>query len=131
MSESPHGFYDKLAQKRSDSPELQECVRETINNLIQKQTSSPRPGILLGKIQSGKTRAFLGAIAEGFDRGYDIALIITKGTKSLVKQTVHRVRTDFHEFIEADQVQAYDIMAPPSLTPYELQQKLILVAKRG
>lgn len=30
-----------------------------------------RPGMLLGKIQSGKTRAFLGVIARAFDRGYD------------------------------------------------------------
>ena len=37
-------------------------------------TSSDRPGILLGKIQSGKTRAFLGVIAEAFDNGYDIAV---------------------------------------------------------
>ena len=31
--------------------------------------------MLLGKIQSGKTRAFLGIIARCFDRGFNVAII--------------------------------------------------------
>jgi hypothetical protein len=41
--------------------------------------------MLLGKIQSGKTKMFLGAIALGFDNGFDVAIILTKGTKALAK----------------------------------------------
>ena len=40
-----------------------------------------KPGLLLGKIQSGKTRAFVGVMALGFDKGIDICVILTKGTK--------------------------------------------------
>jgi hypothetical protein len=73
----------------------------------------------------------LGVIGLAFDRGYEIAVILTKGTKSLTKQTLKRVREDFREFIQADQVQVFDIMnLPENLTPYELNQKLILVVKK-
>ena len=123
-------FYDQLAAKRGDSKELIEKVNEAVQKLLEQSTSTRRPGMLLGKIQSGKTRAFLGIIARCFDRGYDVAVILTKGTKSLARQTVSRVRDDFSEFIDADQVQVYDIMTLPSLTPYELSQKLIFIVKK-
>lgn len=86
--------------------------------------------MLLGKVQSGKTRAFLGIIAKSFDNDYDVAVILTKGTRSLAKQTMMRVRDDFSEFLQRDQVQAYDIMSMPELTLYELNQKLILIVKK-
>jgi hypothetical protein len=80
-------FYDQLAAKRGDSKELIEKVNEAVQKLLEQSTSTRRPGMLLGKIQSGKTRAFLGIIARCFDRGYDVAVILTKGTKSLARQT--------------------------------------------
>src|SRR6185369_8782317 len=85
---------------------------------------------LLGRVQSGKTRAFLGVIARAFDRGYDIAVILTKWTKFLAEQTLSRVKEDFREFIAADQVDVFDILSVPDLTPYELNRKLIFVVKK-
>lgn len=115
------GFYDQLAAKRGDSPSLI-ATQETLQKLEDQNTSTKKPGVLLGKIQSGKTRAFLGFIAGAFDRGYDVAIILTKGTKSLARQTLRRVKDDFSEFLTLDQVQVFDIMALPHLTPYELSQ---------
>ncbi len=123
-------FYDQLAGKRADPPELRAAVEEVLNQLQKEATSRQRPGILLGRVQSGKTRAFLGVIARAFDRGYDIAVILTKGTKSLAEQTLSRVKEDFREFITADQVDVFDILAVPDLTPYELSRKLIFVVKK-
>ncbi|MGO9640633.1 MAG: Z1 domain-containing protein [Candidatus Acidiferrales bacterium] len=124
-------FYQTIAERRGDSTELQACVRETIEKLQQLETSSSKPGILLGKIQSGKTRAYLGVIGLAFDQGYDVAIILTKGTKSLAKQTLKRVREDFRSFLASDEVQVFDIMSlPDNLTPYELSQKIILVVKK-
>jgi Z1 domain-containing protein len=125
------GFYETIAARREDSTDLQACVRETLEKLGQQATSSSKPGILLGKIQSGKTRAYLGVIGLAFDQGYDIAVILTKGTRSLAKQTLKRVREDFRPFLQADTVQVFDIMSlPENLTPYELSQKIILVVKK-
>lgn len=124
------GFYDVLAAERGDLPELAAKVHETVEKLRAEDTSSRRPGILLGKVQSGKTRAYLGIIARAFDVGYDVAVILTKGTKSLVKQTLSRVRQDYASFIAVDKLQVHDIMALPELTPYELEQKLVFIVKK-
>lgn len=87
--------------------------------------------MLLGKIQSGKTKTFLAVIALAFDNGFDIALILTKGTKALAKQTLARVQREFATFHAQDQLQMFDVMTVPTgLTPYELNQKLIFVAKK-
>lgn len=123
-------LYDQLAAKRADPPELKATVEEVLSQLQKQSTSTNRPGILLGKVQSGKTRAFLGIVARAFDRGTDVAIILTKGTKSLAEQTLSRVKEDFREFIAADQVDVYDILAVPDLTPYELNRKLIFVVKK-
>ena len=106
-------------------------MEEVLDHLQKWQaTSTKRPGILLGRVQSGKTRAFLGVMARAFDKGYDVAIILTKGTKSLAEQTLSRVKEDFREFIAADQVEVFDILAVPDLTPYELTHKLIFVVKK-
>lgn len=123
-------FYDQLATKRGDPQELREKIEEVVRELQKEATSTKRPGILLGRVQSGKTRAFLGVIARAFDKGYDVAIILTKGTKSLAEQTLSRVKEDFREFIAGDQVDVYDILSVPDLTPYELARKLIFIVKK-
>lgn len=129
-SEAIELFYDQLASKRGDPQELRDKVEEVLEKLGTEATSLKKPGILLGHVQSGKTRAYLGVMARAFDRGYDIAIILTKGTKSLAEQTMSRVKEDFGEFIAADQVEVFDILAVPELTPYELGHKLIFVVKK-
>jgi hypothetical protein len=123
-------FYDQLASKRGDPPELRLKVEEVVDKLQSQATSTRRPGILLGRVQSGKTRAYLGVIARAFDKGFDIAIILTKGTKSLAEQTLSRVKEDFREFVAADKVEIFDILAVPDLTPYELTHKLVFVVKK-
>ena len=102
-------------------------MEETVTKLLANQTSMDRPGMLLGKIQSGKTRAFIGIVALAFDNGYDMAIILTKGTKVLAQQTYQRLRSDFAEFIESDDIQLFDIMnIPENLPPYILGKKIIM-----
>lgn len=87
--------------------------------------------MLLGKIQSGKTKTFLAIIALCFDNGFDAAIVLTKGTKALTRQTLQRIRGEFAHFQERDILQAFDIMTVPGgLTGYELNQKLIFVSKK-
>lgn len=105
-------------------------VEETVAHLADASTSVRSPGMLLGKIQSGKTRAFLGIIARCFDRGYGVAVILTKNNVSLTQQTLTRVKEDFRELIAAEEVLADDIMCLPSLEAYELNKCLILIVKK-
>lgn len=124
-------MFNRLVQKRQDTDDLIQCMENAVDELLQKDTSSQKPGILLGKIQSGKTRAFIGIMALSFDNGYDATIILTKGTKALVKQTVQRMEKDFTEFITEDKVDVFDIMVmPDNLTAYERNKKLIIIVKK-
>jgi hypothetical protein len=123
-------YYDQMALRRGDDPELIAKVEETVAHLVAADTSARSPGMLLGKIQSGKTRAFLGVIARCFDGEYGVAIILTKNNVSLAQQTLTRVREDFRELIAADEVLAEDIMSLPDLEGYELRKKMILVVKK-
>ncbi|MFJ3461569.1 Z1 domain-containing protein [Achromobacter spanius] len=124
------GFYARLRQMRNDDEQLQKCIENVVDQL--DNASSPeKPGMLLGKIQSGKTRAFLGVVARAFDREYDVAIVLTKGTKTLANQTVKRIGRDFKAFIDNDEILLFDVMqAPDPLTKSELRRKIIIVAKK-
>lgn len=124
------GFYAQLRDERGDDEALQHCIEAVVDQL-ETAVDPDKPGMLLGKIQSGKTRAFLGIIARAFDRGFDIAIVLTKGTKTLASQTVKRIGRDFKEFIDDDLIVLFDIMsAPEALTKPELRRKIIIVAKK-
>ena len=126
------GFYQEFViNSEKYDAETQACIERTVEQLRAVETSAGRPGMLLGKIQSGKTRTFLGIIALAFENNFDIAVVLTKGTKALAKQTLERVRDEFAPLSDQDGVQIYDIMTVPSgLTGYELSQKLVFVAKK-
>lgn len=124
-------FYGRLKSFRDDDDALSACIGRVISGLDTQRTSGERPGMLLGKIQAGKTRAFVGAIAKAFDNGVDIALVLTKGTKTLSAQTVSRLSGDLAEFIEDDEILVLDIMKlPGKLTRSELRRKIVVVAKK-
>lgn len=86
--------------------------------------------MLLGKIQGGKTRTFMGIIALAFDKGYDTCVVLTKGTKALTTQTFQRLDGEFRFLADRDLIKVYDIMDIPKLTAYLRKQKLIIVVKK-
>ena len=97
-------YYSAIAGKTSEgndkySTELRECIEEA-GNLCEENLNSDSysPIMLLGSIQSGKTRAFIGLMALCFDNGFDMTLILTKCSKALVQQTVKRMTSEFDCF---------------------------------
>lgn len=92
------------------------CVEDTVAQLLEIGPRSEEPGLLLGKIQCGKTDTFEDIIGLSFDRGVDVAIVITKGTKALVGQTIKRMKKDYRYFRESDilnqkaTINIYDIM---------------------
>ena len=124
-------FYSRLKSLRSDDEALSNCIEAIVEELENASTTGDKPGMLLGKIQSGKTRGFVGVIARAFDRGFDMAVVLTKGTKTLSAQTVRRLEGDFAEFIEDDEFLVVDIMnLPGTLRRSELRRKVVIVAKK-
>ena len=107
------------------------CAEETVSELLSTATTSDNPGMLLGKVQSGKTRTFISILALAFDSGFDIAIVLSKNSKALIEQTAKRLNTEFKMFIEEGELEIYDIMhAPSSFGAFELDSKLIFVAKK-
>jgi hypothetical protein len=123
-------FYQYITTKRNDTPILMAKMEETVDELMNRQTDVEHPGMLLGLIQSGKTRAFIGVIARGFDLRYNVCIVITKSSTALVQQTVKRIKSEFDTPVKSDYLYVYDIMKIPPLTQYILDKKIIIVAKK-
>jgi hypothetical protein len=139
-------IFETLTKRREDSPALVNTMESTVRSLNRANsmtggrtgdgngpppTTGDRPGMLLGRIQSGKTRAFIGVIARAFDEGVDFAIVLTKGTNPLSEQTIRRIKADFREAIEGEEVLVFDIMTlKKNLTRFHLQKKWIIVAKK-
>lgn len=107
------------------------CAEGTVAELLTTATTSENPGMLLGKVQSGKTRTFISILALAFDNSFDIAIVLSKNSRALIEQTAKRLNSEFKMFIDDGELEIYDIMhAPSSFGAFELDSKLIFVAKK-
>lgn len=115
--------------KKSEYDEKQyKCILETVEKL---EVIKDRPLMMLGKIQSGKTKSFIGVISLAFDNGYDLAVVLTKNSNALAMQTTARMKKEFAQFRDDDLIDIFDIMCiPTDLSRFELDKKLILVVKK-
>lgn len=99
-----------VESKHKVTPEQCACVEETVDELLSDDENAEDPGLLLGKIQCGKTETFERIIALAFDKGFDIAIVLTKGTEALITQTVSRLQKDFKTFWEFNEPDDHPIV---------------------
>lgn len=119
-------FYSVKGKEYNENTE--KCIIETVGKL---DKIGDNPLMMLGKIQSGKTKSFIGVISLAFDNGYDLAVVLTKNSNALAKQTTARMIDEFKEFREDDLVEIFDIMCvPKDMSRFELDKKLIIVVKK-
>lgn len=124
-------FYTHLKEQNHYDLATKACIENTVTKLLHNKTSNEHPGMLLGKIQSGKTRTFIGITGLAYDNGFDITIVLTKGTKALAHQTYERLNSEFESCVEDDKLEIYDILQlPDNLVPYELNQKLLFIVKK-
>ena len=124
-------IFQELRKKEEYVSHLVDCIESTVRKLLSIDTSAEQPGMLLGKIQSGKTKTYIGVMGLAFDQGYELIIVLTKGAQALTQQTYQRMDNVFETLIEDDVVKLYDIMnIPEELTPYIRSQKIILIAKK-
>ncbi len=84
-------------------------TREIVNNVFANASSilneCPNPndagefkktGIVIGKVQSGKTSNFIALLALAFDNGYNIGIVIGGNTTELLTQNVNRIKSSFN-----------------------------------
>ena len=125
-------FYSTYkAANKSFGSDTFTCAEETTAEILNHATTSDHPGMLLGKVQSGKTRTFISILALAFDNGFDIAIVLSKNSKALIEQTAKRLTSEFNMFVDDGELEIYDIMhAPNSFGAFELDSKLVFVAKK-
>jgi hypothetical protein len=85
-------FYSKLSVKNQYDEKSKQCIQNTVTKLLENNTSVSRPGMLLGKIQSGKTRTFIGITALSFDNGYDVTIVLTKGHEGISSANLRTIK---------------------------------------
>ena len=127
------GFYQYITEKRNDNQELKAVMQSVALDLKKHKTDEIKPGVLLGLIQSGKTRAFLGVMAKCFDEDYDVAVVLTKNSVALVEQTLKRLKSEFELPIASKKLYVWDVIKLQNLdqlTGYILKNKVIFVVKK-
>lgn len=135
-------FGTMAAHNKFMTPQKEKVVREMVDQLMTEGEDATQPCLLMGKVQCGKTDTFESIIALAFDKGFDIAIVFTKGTRTLTDQTIKRLSEDFKHFKyngRTDQkniVRIYDILDDlkgRKIADTELmdhKQKTIIVCKK-
>lgn len=91
--------------KKSDKSITDEVVNDVFTNAASILNQCPNPhlteefkktGIVIGKVQSGKTSNFIALLALAFDNGYNFAVVIGGNTTELLTQNVNRIRKSFN-----------------------------------
>lgn len=130
-----NGKYYGYKKTEYDS-ELRHCIEETCKYCIENTVASAevkinKPIMMLGKIQSGKTKAFTGLISLAFDNEFDMVFILTKNSTALIQQTVKRMKKEFIPFIKNRTLIVSDIMKlGAKISGFQLEHKNIIVAKK-
>ena len=142
LAEHGTSVFDDFKARNKPSEELSTCIVQAADVLLKPEISASealKPVMLYGKIQSGKTRAFVGVMSIAFDRGVDIVVVYTKGTNALATQTVSRMKNEFDHFKPGNDLhQQYTIVVHDvldfknqMLTDYELNtRRHIIVCKK-
>ena len=119
ISDSETPIYDTLVANYPYGvmpEEKKQCIENTVNQLLEEGSHAEEPGLLLGKIQCGKTDTFEDIIGLAFDKGIDVCIVLTKGTKPLAQQTIMRMKKDYRFFKASDDlkqnvtINIFDIM---------------------
>lgn len=136
----PESIYEFMKNSTPYSDDLQRCIEKTVYHLINPEVANEDtsiPGLLLGRIQSGKTRAFIGVMSLVFDKGFDACIVLTKPDDGLVSQTKARLEKEFEHFADDTNlhteniVSIYDVNRATQLTPRQLLFKNVFVLHKN
>lgn len=95
-----------------------------------------RTGIVIGKVQSGKTSNFISLTALAFDNGYDIVVVLGGTKKPLVKQNRERIIEYFgdnNDIIVLDTTDYRDQLNEKSIKQFtkKMGKKIVVVALKN
>lgn len=100
------GFFRSNVEKQMLADDMTtEAIDAVFSNAVRILGHCPNPniqeeiaetGIVIGKVQSGKTSNFISVLALAFDNGYDIAVVLGGNTLDLLKQNASRIKSAFN-----------------------------------
>lgn len=100
------GFFRKNVEKQMVTDDMSpEAIDSVFSNAVRILSHCPNPnvqenlsetGVVIGKVQSGKTSNFISVLALAFDNGYDIAIVLGGNTNDLLKQNASRITSAFN-----------------------------------
>lgn len=105
-------------QTVSDYMEKNDFPLTSINNIVQNsveifshcvevaRNQTSNTGIIIGKVQSGKTSNFIALIAMAFDNGYNIAIVLGGNKNILLDQNKQRIKESFN--VDSDKLVVLD-----------------------
>lgn len=112
LNRTPETIYQHLSETTKYSEDQKRCIEETVAKLMDDDMSNANePGLLLGNIQCGKTRTFVGVMALAFDKGFDACIVLTKDENGLVQQTKTRMEYEFRDFLSDTDLRQSSIVA--------------------
>ena len=74
-----------------------ESIVERMNELLSmREVNEQRVnGLVVGRVQSGKTRNYVGLILKAVDEGWNVIIVLTSSNTALADQTEGRIKKDF------------------------------------
>ncbi|WP_298064792.1 Z1 domain-containing protein [uncultured Rikenella sp.] len=102
---SVDGFFKQSAERQMLKDDISpESINDIFSNAVRILNQCPNPnedkdiaktGIVIGKVQSGKTSNFISVLALAFDNGYDISVVLGGNKLPLLKQNASRIKSAF------------------------------------
>lgn len=100
------GFFRNNVERQMLADDMSHAAIDSVfSNAVRILSHCPNPniqeelsetGIVIGKVQSGKTSNFISVLALAFDNGYDIAIVLGGNTLDLLKQNASRITSAFN-----------------------------------
>lgn len=80
------------------TPAAVKATLERLDEVLAERTFSPSPhgnGLVVGRVQSGKTRNYIGLMLDAADKGWNVIIVLTSAIKALAQQTRRRIAEEF------------------------------------
>lgn len=103
---SVDGFFRSNVEKQMLADDMTpDAIDSVFSNAVRILSHCPNPnvqeelsetGVVIGKVQSGKTSNFISVLALAFDNGYNIAVVLGGNTLPLLNQNATRISSAFN-----------------------------------
>lgn len=125
--------FDKLVAEMSEDNAKE--IFKNANKILRKcpnpncAINNSNTGIVIGKVQSGKTSNFISLIALSFDNNYQIAVVLGGNKKNLVSQNAERIEEymDSTDIVVLSTTDNEDILITSQIENFIDQNKKVII----